>query len=366
MKNQNISKAATTIACSAFLLAVGSAAAAPLTVNLYAKVVWVNPVTGNAASDEGSPALGRIPMWGFATTVDGVASVPGPKIDVSEAEVAHGLVIVVNNQLTEPVSVVIPGLNGSTVAGQPARFDAADPDFPNRVRSLVPEAAPGASATYTWTGSLKLGTYGYHSGSHPALQVQMGLYGMVTVRGATSQVYAGYSVPLDRETPVIFSEVDPALHWAVQTNAYGPGKALSSTIHADPSLFLINGRAYSQATPPPNLAGGARGQQTLFRMLNFCWNSRIPTLAGPVPTGANPVPGSGAHYLTAIAEDGNLYPFARTAYAANLAPLKSMDFLFTPPDPGVGGLTYMVYDHRLGLSGAADPNGGMYARWIVQ
>ncbi len=371
MKNRIMNRTAAALLGGVFVLAANSGWAAPKQQNLYAKLVYINPTTGSTAS---TPGNGRIPMWGFASTPGGLASVPGPKIDVTPSQVADGLIIRVYNLLTnlptsDPVSLVIPGLNGSTNVGFPVMFSAGDVNYSNRVRSLVQEVVPGGNGYYHWAGPLKVGTYAYHSGSHPALQVQMGLYGMVTVKSNNNTTpYPGYTVAVNHETPVILSEVDSALHWAVHTNGYGPGKAISSTIHCEPDLFMINGRTYSSTAPPPNLAGnGQRNQVTLFRMINFCWNSRIPTLVGPVPLGNITSGGNGGNYLTVIAEDANPYPFARTAYAPNLAALKTMDLLFTPPNPAGPPvpLFFRLYDHRLGLSSAADANGGMYATWLV-
>ena len=48
------------------------------------------------------------------------------------------------------------------------------------MRSFDAETAAGGSGSYTWTG-VKEGTYLYHSGTHPQVQVQMGLYGALTV-----------------------------------------------------------------------------------------------------------------------------------------------------------------------------------------
>ncbi len=363
MKNSTIIRTASVFLCGAFVIAAGSAWAAPKTQNLYAKLVWVNPTTGSVNSSQGNASLGRIPMWGFATTANGTAQVPGPQIDVAQNQYADGLVITVYNLLTnlpttEPVSLVIPGLNGNTDIGNPVMFPGTDPNYPNRVQSLVRDVPLNGSRTYTWAGPLKVGTYAYHSGTHPALQVQMGLYGMVTVKSNNTVPYPGYPVAQNREVPVIFSEVDRDLHWAVHTNGYGPGKAISSTIHSEPGLFLINGRTYSSATPRLS-NNGKRGDATLFRMINFCWDSRIPVLAGPLPGG------SGGNYLTAIAEDANLYPFAKSVYAPNLAALKTMDLIFTPPLGSGSPWTYTLYDHRLGLSNPSQPDGGMYAQWQV-
>jgi len=291
-------------------------------------------------------------MWGFASTAGGDASVPGPQINV-DLSLNDGLAITVHNTLPEPISVVIPNLGGSADVGQPVRFAANDANYPNRVKSFVKEVAGGAAGTFTWT-NLKPGTFVYHSGSHPALQVQMGLFGMVTIKAAAGVAYPGVAIGLGGEVPVIFSEIDPVLHWAVQTNGYGPGKSISSTIHSEPSFFLINGRAYD-----PNLAIGEtpllepamkNGWTTLFRVINVGWNSHIPFLTGPFPSGS-------ANYLKVIAEDGEPYAYPKTLYAPNMSALKTMDIQFTPP-ADAATKEYQVSDRKLGLANG----GGMFRK----
>lgn len=367
MKNSKMNRTALALACSAGLLTAHQTWGAALNVTLYAKQGYLNPTTG-AMSLTAGPGL--IPMWGFTTSSSATAppQVPGPVIGVAPNNVASGLNVTVINQLGVPISLVIPGLNGSTDPGHPVKFAPGDPDYANyanRVRSLVPEVAiaAGSSRVYSWTGPLKLGTYVYHSGTHPALQVQMGLYGMVTVEasgpGPTRTVYPGVTINPNRQTPLIFSEIDPDLHLAVAAGDYGPGLSISSTIHSDPSYFLINGRANNMATPPPNLVPpGQVGTTSMFRMINVCWNTRVPVIGGPFPS-------AGGKYLTAIAEDGNLYPYRRTAIAPELPAMKTMDFLFTPTVAGTGNSSYRVYDRALGLANGTQPDGGMYQRWPV-
>ena len=78
------------------------------------------------------------------------------------------LTINLTNNLSVPVSMVIPGL-----------MTAMNPTFVGgRVMSFTTETAPGATATYTWN-NVNPGTYLYLSGTNPAVQVQMGLYGAV-------------------------------------------------------------------------------------------------------------------------------------------------------------------------------------------
>jgi FtsP/CotA-like multicopper oxidase with cupredoxin domain len=189
-----------------------------------------------------------VAMWGFAQDA-GPVTVPGPLLEVP----ANDSVLTINltNQLPEPVSVIIPG-QGATFA--PVRF--TDAQGRQRVRSFTAETAPGATRAYTWTG-LKPGTFLYQSGTHPAVQVQMGLYGAVKKNQAAGLAYPG--VAYDSELVLLFSEIDPALHQAVATNNYGPGKGVTSTLDYRPKYFLINGEPYSDAQTP--LPGVNLGEQ---------------------------------------------------------------------------------------------------------
>jgi hypothetical protein len=70
------------------------------------------------------------------------------------------------NQLTKAVSIIIPGQNMPLAQGATAPQVARNAD--GRIRSFVHETpASGGTASYIW-GSIKPGTYLYHSGTHPA------------------------------------------------------------------------------------------------------------------------------------------------------------------------------------------------------
>lgn len=351
MKNSTINRTACALLFGACLLAEGTAWSAPLQVNLYAKVVYINPVTGSASGT--SSSSGRIPMWGFATSPGGTAAVPGTQINVTQTQFGDGLEITLFNQLPEPISLVIPGLTSSTVdggqaLGAPEAFSGGE--YAGRVSSLVPSVPPGGSRVYRWT-NLKPGTYVYHSGTHPQVQVQMGLFGMVTIKQVNNQAYPRVYISTGGEVPVIFSEIDTNLHWAVHTGNYGPGKSISSTIHSEPNFFCINGRAYNPNGTTPLLTPAMKNSwTTLFRLINVGWNSHIPVLSGPFPSG-------GENYLKVIAEDGEPYRYPKTLYAPNLAAMKTMDVQYTPP-AGPNSLAFQVYDRKLGLANG----GGMFRK----
>jgi hypothetical protein len=206
----------------------------------------------------------------------------------------------------------------------------------SRVRSFDKETASAATASYSWTG-LKPGTFLYHSGTHPAVQVQMGLYGSVTHDAAAGEAYAG--IPYDNEVMLYYSEIDPALHAAVDGGIYGT-PAYPSTINYVPKYFLVNGEPFSSGTKSP-IPAGAVGGRTLIRFLNAGLEDHVPVLQGS--------------HMSMVAEDGNPYPYAREQYSLLLAALKTRDGIFAPAADG----EYAVYDRRLRLTNNLQGGGGM-------
>jgi len=241
----------------------------------------------------------QIPMWGFATDTGQVCgSLPtwsvGPQL--TDADLASGnLTINLRNCLSEPVSIVIPG--------QPATFTPVKVN--GRVTAFTTEAAAnGGTESYTWTG-VKAGTYLYQSGSHPAMQVQMGLYGALTT-GA----YPGSH----DEVTLLYSEIDPVLH--------SPPTA-ATPLGYHPRHYLVNG-SESQSFP----TAGDTNHPTVLRLLNAGLDFHVPALS--------------SGYMTLVAEDGNAYPFAKQQYSANLAAGKTIDALWQADSAG----DYVIYDRR--------------------
>ncbi|MEO8679032.1 MAG: choice-of-anchor D domain-containing protein [Vicinamibacterales bacterium] len=300
-----------------------------------------------------------VPMWGYAvdtndnSLLDGgeTVSVPGPRITVP---VGGNLTVKLTNLLPEATSLVIPG--------QPFAIGAAVPDrnADGRARSMTAEAvanSPGTFTTYTFTG-LKPGTFLYQSGSHPAVQVQMGLYGAMTKDSAAGEAYAGVlaagsqpaqpAITYQNEAVLLFSEIDQALHDAVAgpSPTYGTTAGPTSTVNYRPSIFLINGESYTNAAMA-TMGGGNPGQVTLLRLLNAGLVSHAPVLDN----------GS----LQIVAEDGNKLPFAKGQATLMLAAGKTHDALWTPAADGV----YSLYDRLLGLNAPGQPAAGMLAKLNV-
>ncbi len=213
----------------------------------------------------------KVVIWGFAQDADAnlatvgseLPSLPGPVIRVPVGDPT--LRIHLRNDLQEPVSIVINGQDEAVSVATPVWTDGtssvARPGPAARVRSFTHEAAPnGGTAVYTWN-NLKPGTYLYESGTHPAVQVQMGLYGAMVTDAGTGLAYAGKNY--DQDAILLFSEIDPALHNAVATHNYGPGTAMTSTIDYAPKYWLVNGKPFP-ATSAVTMGPGT----TLLRLLN--------------------------------------------------------------------------------------------------
>jgi hypothetical protein len=189
------------------------------------------------------------------------------------------------------------------------------------VRSFTHEIT--TSGSYSWS-NLKPGSYLYMSGTHPAVQVQMGLYGALTHDAAPGVAYAG--LPYDNAVTLLYSEIDPALHSAVSGGTYGT-PSYPSTINYHPRYTLVNGMPHVAGDLP--LPAGTAGGRTLLRLLNAGLEGHSLVLQG--------------QHMRMVAEDGNPYPFAREQYSAFLAAGKSKDAIFIPAANG----EYAIADRRL-------------------
>jgi len=171
---------------------------------------------------------------------------PGPYLCVNQGDL---VTIHLKNTLPEATSIMFPGLEGVLANGVPAQ-----PEYTaGALTSLVPSAAAlTGTMTYTFTAT-NAGTYLYESGTDMGKQVQMGLYGALIVRPASTSpgVACAYSCAETAYDPatefvMLLSELDPGLHQAVERNtAYDV-----TTLHQ--RYWLINGRAFPDTIAPNN------------------------------------------------------------------------------------------------------------------
>jgi FtsP/CotA-like multicopper oxidase with cupredoxin domain len=307
MKNSTTKAMTSVLICGACLLAATHSRAAEFNLRAASFDKTLFP---------GTPNERVVRMWGFA---DGAAdpTSPGPALTVPVGDSV--LTINLKNDLNVPVSLVIPGRSGFVLDAPHSTF--TDSRGGTRARSFVKETQPGDTVTYTWNG-VQPGTYLYHSGSHPALQVQMGLYGMVKQNAASRQAYPG--APLwGAEATWIFGEIDFEVHDAIRDGTYAT--AVKSMIHSVPEVYLLNGTPSTVGTIP----GSNLSLPMLVRMLNACYDERIPVVSG--------------YHLEVIAEDGRLYPYPKLENAVNLPSLKTRDAWLRKP----AGVAARFYDRRL-------------------
>ena len=271
--------------------------------------------------------------------------------------------------LPVPTSMMIPGLapptfqSGPTAAGACPTTTAAPVEIAGggRIRSFTSEvanvqAAAAAVGTYCWS-NLKAGTHLYQSGTHPAVQVQMGLHGALVVEGTAGSCGAGPhcaypGVAYDREVVAVYSEIDPRLHAKVADSSYGDATAadpLLSTVFYEPQYFFVDGEAAGGTLPPApfrsraNIVVGAATQRILLRLVNAGIENHAPML-------------NGARF-TLVAEDGNPYSAPNALhpqYSSLLAAGKTLDVLMTPATGG----TFALVDRHRGLANSGGGAGG--------
>jgi hypothetical protein len=209
-----------------------------------------------------------------------------------------------------------------------------------RVQSMgaeVPAGAPGTATavTLTW-GALRPGTYLLESGTHPSIQVPMGLIGMLVVTTAPSGTTAGTAYPAvttttaasqvavpavqyNAEVPLEFSEIDPVQNKAVDVAVRNPqfsetrvwsglpvdpqggagcgnpgsGPLYQScyppAVNYTPFYFLINGQAFDKTNPARSLFAATAGTTTSS---NGSCTISATTLTCPVTTGIPTAAGS--------------------------------------------------------------------------
>ncbi|MGB3210820.1 MAG: hypothetical protein WBB19_08980 [Desulforhopalus sp.] len=259
-----------------------------------------------------TPAGGSpITMWGFVEEASQACDsnptwTVGPEITAADLQNNGNLRIRLRNCLSQAVSIVIPGQKAAKPGGFPTPKAVRNGD--GRIVSFTTETPALGTMDYLWENvAANEGTFLYMSGSHPALQVHMGLYGALNVG-----TYANTS----GDVSLLYSEIDPALH--------DPTPTAATPLTYNPSYFLVNGQEDA-----PVIAAGDTVQPTVIRFLNAGLDFHIPAI-------------SSGDYMSLQAEDGNLYPFAKTQYSVNLAAGKTIEALWLPTADG----EHLIYDRR--------------------
>jgi FtsP/CotA-like multicopper oxidase with cupredoxin domain len=189
------------------------------TFNLTAKADYISTADGNS-----------VYAWGYANGA-GMMQYPGVTMIVTQGET---VTVNLSNELPVPVSIVFPGQQGVASLGGAAGLIAQE----------APAMSGGVPGTVSYTFiATHAGTYLYHSGTQPALQVEMGLLGALIVRPAVAnQAYAHADTGFDHEYLFLLTEMDERIHDEVELLvAYEQPVNVDTSVYK-PEYWFINGR----------------------------------------------------------------------------------------------------------------------------
>jgi hypothetical protein len=194
-----------------------------------------------------------VTIWGYGETgVDKRAQYPGPTLIVDQGDTVS---ITLNNGLPlgpggnkfeNNVSMVFPGQSNVTATCTSGGTDG------NCVDGLLTLEAgiDGDQVTYSFVAG-EPGTYLYHSGTRPDLQVEMGMFGTLIVRPSqgANQAYNHPDTAFDHEYLFVLSEMDVNVHVAValaknqdQIDAINPSDPLKDGSGYFPVYWFVSGR----------------------------------------------------------------------------------------------------------------------------
>jgi FtsP/CotA-like multicopper oxidase with cupredoxin domain len=193
-----------TLFAAAMLLTISAGNSKAAVDGDYGPIFNLTARADHLASGDG----GSVYFWGYS--LDGRRTqYPGPTFIVNQGdEITVNLTNALPAALGVSVSIVFPGQQGVTAA----MTSGAGKDG-----LLTKEAGFGETVQYKFTAG-QPGTYLYHSGTSPELQVEMGLVGAVIVRPYMGQnhAYNHADSRFDREYLFLLSEMDPRIHRAIE------------------------------------------------------------------------------------------------------------------------------------------------------
>jgi FtsP/CotA-like multicopper oxidase with cupredoxin domain len=183
--------------------------------------------------------------WGYSNDEEAM-QLPGPTLIVTASPTSFKVTLTNNLPAAAGnVSIVFPGLTVNSVGGVQG--------------DLAQEATPGNTVTYNVTAT-EPGTYQYHSGTQPDLQVEMGLYGALVVKpamaatGCTASAYDHAGTCFDREYLFLLSEIDIDIHQAAEMQAGGAAPIILPAGPYHSEYWLMNGRAAPDTLAAPGRA----------------------------------------------------------------------------------------------------------------
>ncbi len=199
---------------------------------------------------------GSMLLWGYANG-NGRAQYPGPTLIVNQGQTVNVFLsngLFVAGGAVPNVSMVFPGHTATTTCVQ-AGANGSDPC--NEGDLTLEAENDGDVVRYTFVAG-KPGTYTYHSGTNPGLQMEMGLTGAIIVRptgfnAATPRAYGHPDSAYTYEQLFFLTEMDPNIHQAVEF--YGPNHPSIQPMLDNyfSNYWFINGRTAPDDLAAPNV-----------------------------------------------------------------------------------------------------------------
>jgi len=309
-----------TIMCETGTLATDGA----IEFNLEARDGYIQEPDGNT-----------LYTWSYALVGAPIFQFPGPTLCVDEGDQ-------VRVNLTNPAhvdnirggipaattSILFPGQIGLTATGGVAGL----------LTQEVDSAVPGDMVTYEFAASSP-GTYMYQSGTDQAVQVQMGMFGGLIVYPTAGRgyAYAGQAFDAQHEYLLLFHEMDPDLHTAIELESRNGVTGNAVLANYDPlsrhnRYWTINGRSFPDVIAPnhaPTLPTQPYGGlvQVNADDPNDGYE-QLPALVryGNAGLDNHPFHPHGNH-LRLIAQDARPYPDEIEAYTKSVAAGQTFDLL---------------------------------------
>jgi len=230
-----------TIAAALLLIPAGLHAQARIDGIHVANAATLNFTAG--VGELSTPDGGSMHFWGYKDLANSegvnLPQYPGPTLILNQGS---SVTITLTSSLPfgKCTSIVFPG-HAVTASGGSAGL-------------LTRETCPGDAApvSYTFTAT-EPGTYTYHSGTQPELQIEMGLVGAIIVRPSTGGFNHAYNHPdtiFDQETLFLLTSIDPKIHQLAEQNRFAE---IDMTARW-PVYWFINGRAAPDDLAAPFVA----------------------------------------------------------------------------------------------------------------
>ena len=227
-------------------LAIGVAALGLAVAGTAGAQARIDGITGTSysftarAGEVSIPDGGSYHFWGYhapGANAFELPQYPGPTLILTQGDTVT-ISLTSSLPFAKCTSMVFPG-HAVTASGGSQGL-------------LTREACPGDAAPVQYTFIAKEpGTYMYHSGTEPELQIEMGLVGAIIVRPTDGEgfAYNHADTSFDHEYLFLLSSMDPKVHQLAEQNRFDEIDLTKRW----PVYWFINGRAAPDVLAAPSV-----------------------------------------------------------------------------------------------------------------